>query len=499
MNTFRKHAASAGMRLALTLGGAAVSLAWPGGASAAAPARQAVMSPVAAPAMSLGADIARLGAPVRIAVGKSTLRSLSLPVSQIAVNDPRVAGARMLGSSSQLFVWGLAPGSTNLILWDRQQRPVIVDIEVEIDVEGLQAQLAYVFPGERAVKAGAAGGSIVLSGQVSDSVKASQILDMAQAYAQRGAGEAAAPADGAASAAGGVKVINMLTVAAPQQVMLEVKIAEVSKTLVDQLGASVGISGTRGNWSYGLLSNLLSGNPSQLGAVHGKNGNGLTLDAQKRDGLVKVLAEPNIMAISGQEASFLAGGKIFIPVAQDSTTNKITLEEKEFGIAVKFTPTVLEGGRINLKVAPEVSELNREGIGITTGGNATANAVLPAFTTRRTTTTVQLFDGQSFAVGGLIKNNVTTNIKALPFLGEIPVLGALFRSSDFQTDRTELVFIITPHLVKPLDGDIVLPTDAYVAPSRGEFFLQGKMEGAGAPRPRQEAATQTAPASPDIH
>ena len=499
MNTFRKHAASAGMRLALTLGGAAASLAWLGGASAAAPARQAVMSPVAAPAMSLGADIARLGAPVRIAVGKSTLRSLSLPVSQIAVNDPRVAGARMLGSSSQLFVWGLAPGSTNLILWDRQQRPVIVDIEVEIDVEGLQAQLAYVFPGERAVKAGAAGGSIVLSGQVSDSVKASQILDMAQAYAQRGAGEAAAPADGAASAAGGVKVINMLTIAAPQQVMLEVKIAEVSKTLVDQLGASVGISGTRGNWSYGLLSNLLSGNPSQLGAVHGKNGNAVTLDAQKRDGLVKVLAEPNIMAISGQEASFLAGGKIFIPVAQDSTTNKITLEEKEFGIAVKFTPTVLEGGRINLKVAPEVSELNREGIGITTGGGAAANAVLPAFTTRRTTTTVQLFDGQSFAVGGLIKNNVTTNIKALPFLGEIPVLGALFRSSDFQTDRTELVFIITPHLVKPLDGDIVLPTDAYVAPSRGEFFLQGKMEGAGAPRPRQEAATQTAPASPDIH
>ncbi|MGK5030395.1 type II and III secretion system protein family protein [Janthinobacterium sp. MDT1-19] len=502
MNKFRKHASSAGMRLSLALGGVAAGLALPGSAIAAAPARQAVMSPVAAPAMSLGADIARLGAPVRIAVGKSTLRSLSLPVSQIAVNDPRVAGARMLGSSSQLFVWGLAPGSTNLILWDRQQRPVIVDIEVEIDVEGLQAQLAYVFPGERAVKAGAAGGSIVLSGQVSDSVKASQILEMAQAYAQRGAGEAAAPADGAASAAGGVKVINMLSIAAPQQVMLEVKIAEVSKTLVDQLGASVGISGTRGNWTYGLLSNLLSGNPSQLGAVHGKNGNGLTLDAQKRDGLVKVLAEPNIMAISGQEASFLAGGKIFIPVAQDSTTNKITLEEKEFGIAVKFTPTVLEGGRINLKVAPEVSELNREGIGITTGGGAAANAVLPAFTTRRTTTTVQLFDGQSFAVGGLIKNNVTTNIKALPFLGEIPVLGALFRSSDFQTDRTELVFIITPHLVKPLDraldGDIVLPTDAYVAPSRGEFFLQGKMEGAAAPRPRQEAATQTAPAGPDI-
>jgi len=462
-----------------------------GAAVQAAPAAPAAEAPLA-----LGADIPRLGAPIRIAVGKSTLRSLSKPVSQIAVNDPKVAGARMLGSASELYVWGVAPGSTNLILWDKQQRPVIVDIEVDVDADGLQAQLAASFPGETAVKATAAGGALVLSGMVSDSVKASQIVAMANAYAQRGLGEAgaitAAPAAAGASgagaapvamaplpAAGGVKVINMLSVAAPQQVMLEVKIAEVSKTLVDQLGASIGARATSGNWTYTLLSNLLSGNPSVVDGFNGKNGNFLTLDAQKRDGLVKVLAEPNIMAISGQEASFLAGGKIFIPVAQDSSsgTNKITLEEKEFGIAVRFTPTVLEGGRINLKVAPEVSELNREGIGITASGT-TGSAVLPAFTTRRATTTVQLFDGQSFAVGGLIKNNVTTNIKALPFLGEIPVLGALFRSSDFQTDRTELVFVITPHLVKPLESNFPLPTDAYVPPTRGEFFLQGKMEGA---------------------
>ena len=288
----------------------------------------------------------------------------------------------------------------------------------------------------------------------------------------------------------------MLSIAAAQQVMLEVKIAEVSKTLVDQLGASIGARATSGNWTYSLLSNLLSGNPSLVDGFNGKNGNFLTLDAQKRDGLVKVLAEPNIMAISGQEASFLAGGKIFIPVAQDSGTgtNKITLEEKEFGIAVKFTPTVLEGGRINLKVAPEVSELNREGIGITATGT-TGSAILPAFTTRRATTTVQLFDGQSFAIGGLIKNNVTTNIKALPFLGEIPVLGALFRSSDFQTDRTELVFIITPHLVKPLTGEVTLPTDAYVQPSRAQFFLEGKMEGNAKPQPQPPAVSQP-PAPP---
>ena len=487
MTSFRTRIVRPRLTLALALSGLTASLLWQPGASAAPALRKVDAVSQAAP-LSLGADIARLGPPIRLSVGKSTLRSLTRAVSQIAVNDPKVAGARLLGSSSERYIGGLAPGSTNLILWDKDNRPVIVDIEVGVDADGLQAQLAHVFPRETDLKASSAGGAIVLTGMVSDAVKASQIMAMATAFAQRGAGDAAAPvatagvmpapAAGGAAGAGtaGVSVINMLTIAAPQQVMLEVKIAEVSKTLVDQLGASIGARASSGNWTYSFLSNLLSGNPSMIDGFNGKNGNFLTLDAQKRDGLVKVLAEPNIMAISGQEASFLAGGKIYIPVSQDSATNKITLEEKEFGIAVKFTPTVLDGGRINLKVAPEVSELNKEGIGISTGGTA-GSAILPAFTTRRATTTVQLFDGQSFAIGGLIKNNVTTNIKALPMLGEIPVLGALFRSSDFQTDRTELVFIITPHLVKPLAGDYVLPTDAYVAPSRAQFFLQGKMEG----------------------
>ena len=510
MSKFRISTLSVTPRLALMLGGVTASMLCHAAvlaAPASTPKKAVVAVSAAEPSapLSLGADIARLGPPIRISVGKSTLRSLTRPVSQIAINDPKVAGARMLGTSSELYVWGVAPGSTNLILWDKNHKPVIVDIEVDVDAEGLQAQLSQTFPTERNLKASAAGGAIVLSGVVADTVKVSQILEMAKAFSQRNAGEgasagaastapAAAPAGGA-GAAPGVSVINMLTVAAPQQVMLEVKIAEVSKTLVDQLGASIGARATSGNWTYSLLSNLLSGNPSLVDGFNGKNGNFLTLDAQKRDGLVKVLAEPNIMAISGQEASFLAGGKIFIPVSQDgsSGTNKITLEEKEFGIAVKFTPTVLEGGRINLKVAPEVSELNKEGVGIAASGTG-GTAVLPAFTTRRATTTVQLFDGQSFAIGGLIKNNVTTNIKALPMLGEIPVLGALFRSSDFQTDRTELVFIITPHLVKPLTGEVALPTDAYVVPTRAEFFLQGKMEGAAKPQP-QPATQPGAPAA----
>jgi pilus assembly protein CpaC len=247
-----------------------------------------------------------------------------------------------------------------------------------------------------------------------------------------------------------VKIINMMTIAAPQQVMLEVKVAEVSKTLVDQLGVSLGASHAIGNWTYTLLSNLLTGNPTMFDAFNRRNGNFLTIDAQKRDGLVKMLAEPNLMAISGQEASFLAGGKIFIPVAStpEGGFTRITLEEKEFGVGLKFTPTVLAGGRINLKVAPEVSELSRDGIGVTTGGFS-GRAIFPLITTRRASTTVQLQDGQSFAIGGLIRSTQVNNIKGVPLLSDIPVLGALFRSSDFQNDRSELLFVITAHLVKP--------------------------------------------------
>src|SRR5450830_1784641 len=434
------------------------------------------------------ADMARNMA---LAEGKSTLMHLPFPVARVSVGDPRIADVILL-NTTDVYLLGKSVGTTNLIVWNRSNEATIIDLAVSIDCSLLQARLAELLPTEKDLHVTVAGDTLILTGMVSDVVKADQAMSLANAYAQRGSRPAAGATVGAPPAAvtasaapdpsGGPsaspRVINLLSIAAPQQVMLEVKVAEVSKTLVDQLGANLGLSKTIGGWTYSILSNLLSNNPSSIGASNSRNGNFLGLDAQKHDGLIKVLAEPNIMAISGQEASFLAGGKIFIPVSQTNNggTPTITLEEKEFGIAVKFTPTVLDGGRINLKVAPEVSELNKDGIGITTGGTA-GSAILPAFTTRRATTTVQLFDGQSFAIGGLIKNNVTTNIKALPMLGEIPVLGALFRSTDFQTDRTELVFIITPHLVKPLGGDYVLPTDAYVAPSRAQFFLQGKMEG----------------------
>ncbi|MFL6660936.1 MAG: type II and III secretion system protein family protein, partial [Rhizobacter sp.] len=324
-------------------------------------------------------------------------------------------------------------------------------------------------------------------------------------------------------------VVMMLDVAAPQQVMLEVKVAEVSKSLLDEFGidfsrayapgdgsmmrflsgifggAAGAFSQISGTGPKGVpfssvdavvggtatVPNATGGNvtvtydaqgrptyTTSYGVVPGRGVTNTTLNMQHNNGVVKVLAEPTVMAISGQTGSFLAGGKIFIPVAQggDVGGHTVTLEEKEFGVSVKFTPTVLGNGRINLRVRPEVSELNREGVGISAPGVG-GLAILPSFTSRKAETTVQLMDGQSFAIGGLMKNNTTTNIHAFPLLGELPVIGALFRSTEFQTDRSELVFVITPRLVAPLPTDYKLPTDNYVPPSRGELIWEGRLEG----------------------
>lgn len=467
-------------------------------ASTAAPAAEA--KPAAgADCLDLRGDASQRLELVR---GKSTIKRFCAPASQVTVGDPKVANV-VVPSANEVVIVARAIGTTNLIVSGRDKRSTVIDIAVGLDTAALRAQFDSLFPQEKDIRIGSAGNALVLSGMVSDAAVAGQLVELASAFqsvgaqsdSQDGAGSPSpagvgAPAAAAAPAAGagaGAKVLNMLTVAAPQQVMLEVKIAEVSKSLVDQLGARAGFSKSNGSWSYSVVSSLLSGAGNTLGAA-GPGIKGLTIDGEKRDGLVKILAEPNVMAISGQEASFLAGGKIFIPVAQNSAGGvpTITLEEKEYGVAVRFTPTVLAGGRINLRVAPEVSELNREGIGISaTGLSNNATAILPSFTTRRAATTVQLQDGQSFAIGGLIRNNVTSNIKRFPFLGEVPVLGTLFRSSDFQNDRTELVFIVTPHLAKPMEAVPALPTDNYVPPTRTEFLLGGQHEGARATQTKE--------------
>ena len=226
---------------------------------------------------------------------------------------------------------------------------------------------------------------------------------------------------GAAAGRQNVRVVNLLSVAAPQQVLLEVKVAEVSKALIDKLGASLNLQRVNGSWTYSILTNFLTGGAGLIDAFRSLTGEFVTIDGEKKDGLVKILAEPNLMAISGQEGSFLAGGKVFLPVLTNNNLGlaTYTLQEEDFGVGLKFTPTVLEGGLINLRVAPEVSELSREGIAIQSA-NTLGKTILPLIFTRRAATTVQLYDGQSFAIGGLIRSGATTDIKALPDPGRDP-------------------------------------------------------------------------------
>ena len=376
-------------------------------------------------------------------------------------------------SKNELLVLGLKAGSMNVILQGADGRCHVKNIVVTVDTTALQSLLNDLMPDEKKILVKPAENSLVLTGEVSDAMALDQVLSLAAAYGD------------------GKKVVNLLRVEAPQQVMLEVKIAEVSKTLLDKLGASVGMNRSRngGSDTFSMLSNFLSQGGALVEAIRiGRTA--IQVDGQKDDGLVRVLAEPNIMAISGQQASFLSGGKIFIPVARTPDSGgyaTITLEEKEFGIGVKFTPTVLGGSRINLKMVSEVSDLSQTGSPFATINGVTA--VLPSFTVRRADTTVQLNDGQSFVIAGLIKNNMTETIKRFPGLGEIPVLGALFRSSEFQKDQTELMFVITPPLVKPLAAPPRLPTDNHVPPSRAGVYLNGSLEG-GTPATGNERSGQ---------
>lgn len=442
-------------------------------------------APAAAPAAASGplrgpncVGAVRDSTSVSVPLGKSLLVPMPEPVRNRTIGNPAVAQATMV-SPQTLYILGMSVGTTNMIVQGKSGACRVIDVAVGADAAGLQASLMQLMPNERDVHVSTAAGTIVLSGSVSSSQAAQQAVAIARAYG-----------DSAGDGNGGGKpgsVLNMLSVTSPQQVMLEVKVAEVSKTLINQLGSAFNIQGGFGSWSGALVSNLLAGVAS--GAVFNKANNrpfSVAVDAQNTDNLVKILAEPNLVTISGQEATFLAGGKIFIPVPQSSGTGTttITLQEEEFGVALKFTPTVLANGRISLKVAPEVSELSQTGVTLS-ATNVSGASILPLITTRRASTTVQMSDGETFAIGGLIKDNASGALKAIPGVGEVPVLGALFRSTSFQQDRTELIFVITPHLVKPLStADVALPTDSFSKPNEADVYATGNMEGRGGVRQR---------------
>ncbi|WP_309966240.1 type II and III secretion system protein family protein [Variovorax guangxiensis] len=401
-----------------------------------------------------------------------TAMPAAAPASQANANDGVGDLEVSLLSPTDLFFKGRTAGSMNVVLQNAEGTCFIKDIVVTVDPMALQAKLAELMPEEKGIKVRSAERAIVLTGEVSDALRLEDAMSLAASYGD------------------GKKVVNLMRVTAPQQVMLEVKIAEVSKTLLDRLGSRIALarSSSAGANQYSLISSFLSEGGGFVEALRvGRTRIGL--DGQKDDGLVRVLAEPNIMAISGQQASFLSGGKIYIPVSQTSNFGvpTITLEEKEFGIGVKFTPTVLGGGRVHLKMVSEVSDLSQTGSPFTTVGNVTS--VLPSLTVRRADTTVQLNDGQSLVIAGLIKNNVTESVKRFPGLGEVPVVGALARSTEFQNDQTELLFVITPRLVRPLAESPRLPTDNHVVPSRAEVYFNGALE-SSTPAPFPPASEQ---------
>lgn len=408
-----------------------------------------------------------------IAIGKSIVHKLTEPITRLSIGDSSIADV-MLVNSKQIYILGKKSGSTNLNLWSGGSRVSVIDLAVGADTASLRNLLLDLLPNENTFRISAAGESLVLSGKMSDALRVQQAVKISEEFT-------------------GKKVLNMLVTEDLPQVLLEVKVAEIDKSIADRLGVQV--SGS--NFTFNPIGAIPAVGTTTLSGTIGSVTS--LLQANMQSGLVKILAEPNIMAISGQEGKFLAGGIVFLPVPQTIGTGGtvITLQQQQFGVGIKFTPTVLSGGKINLKVAPEVSEVNPVGISIS-ANNSTQ--ILPAINTRQASTTVQLYDGQSFAIGGLIKNNVVEVISAFPWLANIPVLGALFRSSSFQNDRSELLIVVTPRIVAPLSSQPALPTDKYIQPSQSEFFLEGRMEGRksqGAPvNQLEQQNVQPAPISP---
>ena len=285
-------------------------------------------------------------------------------------------------------------------------------------------------------------------------------------------------------------MVNLLEVGGIHQVMLEVRVAEMKRSIANQLGINFG--GSSGNSSFGIstlggLTQIVK--PSDAMMLLGPIGllvspavNALFkfstgsvdwtgfIDALNEDGLAKVLAKPTLITLSGQTATFLAGGEYPVPIPQGLGT--VAIEFKQFGVSLAFTPTVLSPEKISIQVAPEVSELDFS------VAQRLEGFIIPGLTTRKTSTVVQLGDGQSFAIAGLIQESVKENISKVPFLGDIPILGALFKSSQFQKNETELVIIATPHIVKPIDmASQSLPGDHFIEPNYSEFFLEGLFEG----------------------
>ncbi len=407
---------------------------------------------------------------IELAVGKSvTLRS-GQAAKRVSIAQPEIADFILI-SPKEIYITGKSVGATNLTLWQDSKVISVYDLEVGYDIAGLKQRLSAMLPDEKDMQVFSTGNSITLSGRISSTANLSQAISLAEAYAPKGS------------------VRNLLEVAGIHQVMLEVRVAEVSKQLLKQLG--VNFTYTNNNdFAAGFVNNLvrlvepqdanLAAGPLGLlvsPAVNAffrfnKGNSSWTgfIDALKEDGMLKVMAEPTLIALSGQTANFLAGGEFPVPVPQGLGT--VGIEYKSYGVGLSFTPTVLDNSKISINVAPEVSDLDYSTAVVVEG------FLIPGLITRRAATTVDLADGQSFAIAGLLSETVRDSFSRYPKLGEIPILGSLFRSRSFQKQETELVIVVTPRLVKPLNmAKQALPTDYYIEPDDWDIYLWGFMEG----------------------
>lgn len=410
-----------------------------------------------------------------IGVNETRVITTRVPGPVAIVNPPDVVFAKGVGPD-RFALTGLKPGRGHLVIDDRQGGSQTVEITVTADLQDLQAQLKKLLPGGK-IEVSSANGAIVLKGRVPGAQLADQALQIAAPYA------------------GTTKVINMLEVSGGQQVMLQVRFAEVSKTASTTLGVNFAVGSANHFFAntvgqvepFGIMPNSV---PPALGVPSpGPNitqffraGMGATLfdgfiSALRENNLLRVLAEPNLTTVSGQTASFLAGGQFPVPVPQSGAGGTgaitITVEYKEYGVRLNFTPVVLGDGRIQLKVAPEVSDLDP------THNVSFGGFTIPALVTRSASTTVELQEGQTLALAGLLNTRVTADSQATPLLGDLPILGALFRSVRFERDETELVVMVTPKLVGGLDPGQVppLPGERWRYPTEAELFWHRDLGG----------------------
>jgi pilus assembly protein CpaC len=405
---------------------------------------------------------------ITLMLNKSTVIVTKTPFSRVSVGEPEVADVTPIGPTN-LLVTAKKPGTTQIIVWDDNNQTQTIDIMVEFDVQALREQIKKTFPG-LAINVDSANGAVILHGTVPTLEISEQVALISSPYAP--------------------KVINTLEISGGQQVSLQVKFAEVSRTAINNLGVNFGftdgvaIGGSNNGASP--LSLVTENHVPFLGisdgsgvALFGAGRAGRTsfayyIDALRENSLLRVLASPNLIAISGQQASFLAGGEFPIPVPQAGQSGSvITIQYKEYGVRLKFIPVVLGDGTIRLQVEPEVSDLDFANA-VSVGG-----IPVPGLRTRRVSTTVKLADGQSFALAGLLNDTTFTRKDVTPLLGDIPILGALFRSSRYERRETELVVLVTPRLVAPMNpGEIpAIPGEKWRSPREMQLYFKGDLGG----------------------